>query len=455
MDIPKLSKTCNAKNRMHELRSSVSVRDEDGSTPRLLRNINRFFINFLLFAFIILIFSDLSTAISSSDDENSLSSSTRKKLTSKKSKNVANASSDTEINSDDKINFDIKLCRYINKDERGIYFSKVAKLKCSNVIISSPKNLCIFGQNSPLKRMDDFLDKQVKLDKKVEINSQNGWKRNHLTTNLFVIVDDKIEDVRRCIEGSILAEEITLGKNTVYDFSVIPENKNLNGRKIADFVSSKVSEEKLSKFIDKNGYIPMYKSKSRPIFDINNHGDRLAIDTVSSNIDMFFSLIRKSAHREDLPILGMGLRYYSSYDACNDCFEKIYNAKNTIKEKIIRFANDGGYKICNEDNNIPFYSLFYSIRPYKKASYAIEWHNPEDDMYYYKSSLNYKMHRNRYCFQFNSKNKSNKKIFSNKPHGSLHLLSEQTEMGEEKIYSYIYNFDKKNGNPVKYQYEQD
>ena len=36
MDISEMSKTYNVKNRMRELRSSGSVRDEGGNTPRLL-----------------------------------------------------------------------------------------------------------------------------------------------------------------------------------------------------------------------------------------------------------------------------------------------------------------------------------------------------------------------------------------------------------------------------------
>lgn len=347
--------------------------------------------------------------------------------------------------------FDIELRRYVDKTHTGVYFSKAAKLKCSDVVISDQADPNIFGDTSSLKLMDEFLCKQV------NVSGTDGWKRNHLAVNLFAVVDDKTEDRKRCIEGSVLAEEVQVGNNIVYDFSVSPGNGSLNGRRMANFVSSDVLAATVSEFITSNGYVPIYQSKLRPLFDNDNHGDRLAVDTASANIDLFFSLIRKSAHREDMPILGIGMRYYSSYDACDSCFEKIYSSRKTLIEKLTRFAKDGGYKL-GQDGNIPLYSLFYSTRPYKEGSYSISWTDPRDEKSWRaKVTSSYVFPKGKgivtcpdYHFDLPNLGHPHTQLFSDRDSKQINLLRTATELDPSKVYSYVYCFEPK-GLPICYK----
>lgn len=101
----------------------------------------------------------------------------------------------------------------------------------------------------------------------------------------------------------------------------------------------------------------------------DNHGDRLALDTFKNNLDLFFSLIRRTAHREDLQIISMGTRYFSSYDACDNCHTRIYQSNQEMRNSLTHYATRKGYAFFEEDgfnarNSIPFSTFFYASRPY-------------------------------------------------------------------------------------------
>jgi hypothetical protein len=299
--------------------------------------------------------------------------------------------------------------------------------------------------------MDDFLVQQVKT------SGTDGWKRNHLAANLFAVVYDTQKEQQRRIEGSLLAEETNIEDSLFYDFSISPENKGLNGRKIANFVSSQVLAEGVSQFINSKGYLPIYQSTLRPIVDNDNHGDRLALDTVSTNIDLFFNLIRKTAHREDLPIIAMGMRYYSSYDSCDPCFKKIYDMRDTINSDLIYFAKNQKYKIQNDEENFPFYSLFYSTRPYKDSSYSINFKDPRDEGNYYISPV-----KSTYVFPYGgisyhptysfdlSTFRDYKTLYSKHYSKQLTLLRGEHNLNSKFIYSYVAAFEPQ-GIPISYK----
>ena len=340
-----------------------------------------------------------------------------------------------------KYEFDVNLLRYHDKKKAGVYFSKTATLKCSGVDVSFSNNDGIFGDNSHLKAMDDFLIKQV------QVGGTDGWKRNHLSANLFVIVYDTRSDTSQCIEGSLLAEESAVEHYVSYDFSVSPENKGMGSKKYADFASSEVVEE-VSAVVKSKNYVPIIKSTLRPILDKNNHGDSLALDTIYTNIDLFFSLIRKSAHREDLPILGMGVRYFSSYDACDECFKKIFDIRGSINQELVNYVPKGGYKIKNGDN-FPFYSLFYSTRPYKESQYTVAWQYPESNKgYNYTLNPLYSFPKGQgivyhptYYFNFPEFEAPHAESFSKKSLKNLNLLRGSNELTPNFVYSYVKSFE--------------
>jgi hypothetical protein len=154
----------------------------------------------------------------------------------------------------------------------------------------------------------------------------------------------------------------------------------------------------------------------------------------------------------------MGVLYYSSYDACNPCFEKIYNNRNSISEKVNQFAKIGGYKISQEEP-IPVYSLFYSTRPYRDNTYSISWKNPEDQKGYKKMiEHDYKFPKNQgivtcpnYHFIYPKfENNSNNKCFLKRTSKQINLLNSPTELNTKQVYSYVKCFEPE-GLPIQYK----
>lgn len=325
-----------------------------------------------------------------------------------------------------KIDFNIS-----RQQNRGLYFSEEATLKFSNVVINY-KN-----QHDHLKAVDDFLVEEVKANKK------NGWSKNHLAADLFVVVNDTRTEIQKCIKGTLLAEESGEVGSLFYDFSINPDNKNINNKAFANFVSSEVKGDVLQ-FVKDRNYVPITKSTLRPIFDKeSNHGDRLACDTISTNIDLFFSLINKSAHREDLSILSMGVRYYSSYDACDKCFTKVYNMQNSIQPNLEAYANRGGYKYVEK---IPFYTVFHSSRPYQKTSYNLKLQ--ETDEPYIVSPKNifplYKIeHHPNFSFDLNISGTLHEGKLKENTSFGLNLRKGEIDLVPNIFYLSVSDFDKK------------
>jgi len=330
--------------------------------------------------------------------------------------------------------FNVNLHRYINTAQlAGCYFARKAKLGCSSVPVSNPDMVEVFGDQSPLGAVDSFLQAQVTR------YGGEGWKRNHLAVSVFVIVNDKQKDKKRRIEGTLLVEESGEKESVSHDFSVSPGDKALNGRKKADFMSSNSEDKVILGVIDGYGYLPLSRSSLRPLTDQDNHGDRLALDTISTNIDLFFSLIRRTAHREDLPILGMGVRYYSSYDACNECYRRIYDARTSLKRTLIDFAKSQKYTIADASGEFPFYSLFYSYRPYKETSYAACWQHPNDKQVYnfpLKSDYTFSYGRPAYFFSMDPYQSYWMDPLSKRPSKQLNLLTGDHALDADHIYSH-------------------
>ena len=217
------------------------------------------------------------------------------------------------------------------------------------------------GHSSRLDHMDQFL----KCD---------GWKRNHLSADMFVLVYDSTDDEKKVIEGTILARKEAVPDNE-FTFAVRPNNTVVPGYKFADFVSSPVTSiETMGENAASYEFID--NSSLKTVTDDGNHGDRLALDTIKTNPHLFFNLMRRSPHREDLKIISMGTRYTSSYDACNGCFKKIYDSRISIQSSLNAIAQSQGYSFYQHKPDFPVYTLFYSARPYFKLpekTYTAFW----------------------------------------------------------------------------------
>ena len=88
-----------------------------------------------------------------------------------------------------------------------------------------------------------------------------------------------------------------------------------------------------------------------------------------------------TAHREDLEIISMGARYFSSYDACDNCHTKLYNQNVPMRGLLTQYATRKGYSFFkdgadfNAEDSIPFSTFFYASRPYTTgaAAYQVEY----------------------------------------------------------------------------------
>jgi hypothetical protein len=337
------------------------------------------------------------------------------------------------------------------------YFSKTASLRCEGVAMTGPEAKENFATETAnhLDDVEHFLQTQVGYNKK-------GWRNNHLTASLYVIVYDRREEKVRQIAGSLLVQKMERETKSgelpspFYDFSVLPGNKGLGSdRRKVNFSSKEVfAETPFSKEIDLRGYLSISKDQLRPITEVNNHGDQLALDTIITNSDLFFSLIRRTAHRHDLSIMGMGVRYCSSYDACDACFRKIYDARGYISKTLTGIASVHGYSIrptpLSNSKEIPFYSLFYSSRPYtggestSPASYALSWTDPRDRLFYTHSPypVTYEFDwgkpvYNPFAINFPSKYME---PFTASPDKRLSLLEGPHAMKDNYVYSYVEHF---------------
>lgn len=259
----------------------------------------------------------------------------------------------------------------------GRYFAGKAYVRVKPSQEESDEDIEIPFQTSHqgrLKDMDLFLQSR---DLK--------WKRNHLCADLFALVYDTRDESYKVLDGSLLTQKNNDANGGVFfDFDLRPNNQNLGGYKLADFVSSSFSEISATyEFVDKDAL--------RPITDLDNHGDRLALDTINTNPHLFFNLIRRTAHREDLKILSMGTRFISSYDACQPCFEKIFDSRDGTKITLNAIAKTQGYSLHPSvpADGFSMYGLFYSARPYRKPpenTYVAYWgeegHNVETTIEY-------------------------------------------------------------------------
>lgn len=216
-----------------------------------------------------------------------------------------------------------------------------------------------------LDDMDHFLQTQV----------SNKWKRNHLCADLFALVYDTSDDKTKVLDGTLLARKESDGE---YTFAIRAGNAGIFGYKAADFVSSSVTPGDMAAMgANAANYEIIDSLALRPVTDNGNHGDRLALDTIKTNPHLFFNLIRRTAHREDLKIISMGIRYTSSYDACNPCFEKIFDARNGLNMALNAIATSQGYSVHHSiGESFSTYGLFYSARPYYKPpelTYVANW----------------------------------------------------------------------------------
>jgi hypothetical protein len=320
--------------------------------------------------------------------------------------------------------FKVNLVRMKEKDVSCRYFSSQATLLSKDATIHSPE----WFQNENSLNLLPIAD---------ELLLKTGWNTNHLFCNLFVNVFDTTKDEEKLLEGTLSAKKLLKAEEEVfYKYST----NSVGNSRIIDFVSSPVSDL-VEKYCDEKKIYPLSQKDIRPLQDQNNHGDRLALDTVSTNTDLFFSLIKKVGHREDFIIKSMGLRYQSSYDACNNCFEKIYDSSSQLKLKLNQRAKEDSYKIKDD---FEFHSLFYANRPYRDTSYHVLWKNPSDEENtWYKDIISqYKFSYGKpvYSFDF-AVDKDDKFLFKNRGTNRLDMISSSCKLSPNKVYSYVREFN--------------
>jgi hypothetical protein len=266
--------------------------------------------------------------------------------------------------------------RSSSQENVGRYFAGKAYVRIALPEEESDEDIEIPFNETHLERlnqMDLFLQ-----------SADAKWRRNHLCADLFALVYDTRDESYKVLDGTLLAQKnIDVNNKVFFDFDLRPNNQNLGGYKLADFVSSSFSRpSETYEFIDKDAL--------RPVSDAGNHGDRLALDTIKTNPHLFFNLIRRTAHREDLKILSMGTRFISSYDACQPCFEKICDSRDGAKTTLNTMASTQGYSLhpSVSTDGFPMYGLFYSARPYWKTperTYVAYWeeeHNVQTTIKY-------------------------------------------------------------------------
>lgn len=271
--------------------------------------------------------------------------------------------------------FKVSLRRDVSSSKNvGRYFAGKAYVRIKSSKEESDEDVEI-PFNKPhrerLKDMDDFL-----------ISAK--WIINHLCADLFALVFDTRDESYKVLEGTLLTQKNTEAKKKAFfDFDLRPNNQQLGGYKLVDFVSSSFNQtSETYEFVDKNDL--------RPVTDTDNHGDRLALDTIKTHPHLFFNLIRRTAHREDLKILSMGTRFISSYDACEPCLEKIFDSRDETKTILNAMATTQGYSLHSSvsADGFSMYGLFYSARPYCKPpemTYVAYWgkeHNVQANVKY-------------------------------------------------------------------------
>jgi hypothetical protein len=212
-------------------------------------------------------------------------------------------------------------------------------------------NALIPGTKGPIPMPFDDFHKGTLEDVEYFLNHQGDMKRNHLAAGLFALVYDTRVDAEKIIEGAVLARNDTVDGKMLFEFDIHPGNRTSNDyQKYADFVSSAISPDGIEggnarkakyMFLDTGVLAPVLTDPLNQ--GERHHGDRLALDIFKTNPDLFFRLIRRTAHRADLKILAMGARYYSSYNACNDCFSKVYTAVNPLKDQLNLLALSQNY----------------------------------------------------------------------------------------------------------------
>lgn len=277
----------------------------------------------------------------------------------------------------------------------GMYFSGRAFIKRpaegDEIELGNLEIPFVENHQTKLSHMDSFL--------MTDTNSHPKWLRNHLAADLFTIVFDARKEKIKLLEGTLQVRK-ELAPDGEYTFAIRDGNSLISGYKFADFVSDLV----ISSTIDVMGanadnYEFINTIALKPVTDpSNNHGDRQALDTIKTNPHLFFNLMRREGHREDLKILSMGIRYSSSYDACKGCFEKIYDARNSFNSTLYSISSMQGYSIHESvtvTSEIPTYNLFYSMRPYfkkgsKTTNVTAYWRSSTEEIRTEETNVKYK-----------------------------------------------------------------
>ncbi|OJW47886.1 MAG: hypothetical protein BGO67_03075 [Alphaproteobacteria bacterium 41-28] len=290
---------------------------------------------------------------------------------------------------------------------RNLYFGRDTKIKIrvfsDEVVLHDFNNSCGLATYSMLKEANKFFISKF---------SEQGAKYciNHLSCRLFGLfapVDS--EGPIEIFESPLLAQSYTdqrgNNKGLLFQVEGVPPSDSLDadasivGPYVADFISAtekgfnpKKRENEydsydyetlvemscyrrdsltpadylLQNFVEiYGGYLavssqPLEHSDSS---EATHHGDQIALRVLKENPRLFYDLLPK----KDYKICGFGVRFISSLDACDECNERIYQTIPDIRRGLHTYLSENGYQSGYEGDETPFYTFFYSYRPYREG----------------------------------------------------------------------------------------
>ncbi|WP_139016903.1 hypothetical protein [Candidatus Odyssella thessalonicensis] len=215
------------------------------------------------------------------------------------------------------------------------------------------------------------------------------YKINHLACNIFCIVRNDYSEIET-YESPIFCEILDgIADKKKYKFEVTRDGKSGKGLAVIDFASG-VPHPRIIESLERDNFITYTRSNFQVNDnDITYHGDLLALYSLTTNPDLFFKLLTKNGHIDNYEILGLGTRFFSSYDACNDCNNKIYKKIYTGHGLKADLCNRARRHYSYQGHELPFHTLFYAYRPFTNGCTYYLRENSKDTKYTTHAVTNY------------------------------------------------------------------
>ncbi|MHA1558427.1 MAG: hypothetical protein ACTSXG_01270 [Alphaproteobacteria bacterium] len=252
----------------------------------------------------------------------------------------------------------IKLVRCPQPGEKaGTYFSNDTELSHGGISLNKIKrsdSISSTGGESP-SSVHDLFKEQEKME---EGKPEEQRKRNHLTLKVFAVLKDDEKQKKEVIENDVFIS-------------------NETEQKLADFVSSSITNKNLLKMLKQAGYEPCYD-------------DHLGLKTLEKNPHLFFNLIK---NENPAYIRALGVECDSSQDLCDNCCKKLY--EQDFMHSIESYANSQKYDLPYE---CPFLKIFYAGVPcYCNTTYSFEY--KEGTTTFITESSNVLVEKDSYCLK--------------------------------------------------------